>query len=388
MSNDPIKLLRVTTVPSSLRYLLKGQFTYMSSSGFEVEIASSKGEDAIALVKEEPVKFHELPLTRTINPVADLKAIWKAYRLIKKGGYQIVHSHTPKAGLVAMCASWLARIPIRMHTVAGLPLMESQGFKRKLLVFVERLTYRFATNVYPNSKGLKAYIEQNIMANDKKIKIIANGSSNGIDMDFFAPHPELKAQATQIRQDLGIPSDHKVGVFVGRVVADKGINELIRAFEALQEQHQDFHLLLVGPYEQELDPLDAFVLDQINNHPRIYTVGFQTNIRPYFLAGDFLVFPSYREGFPNAVIQAASLGLPVIASDINGCNEIVIDQENGLLVPPKTVAPMIEALSRMITDTDFFGKAQKAARSTIDQRFDQKLVWKALEEEYKKLAHV
>ena len=385
MADEKKRILRITTVPVSLKYLLRGQFAHMSAQGFEVDIASAPGREGIEVAEAEGVDFYEIAMTRTISPWADLRSVWKTYRLIKKRKYHIVHSHTPKAGIVGMTAAWLARTPIRMHTVAGLPLMESQGFKRKLLVAVERMTYGMATRVYPNSKGLKTYIEAHILRQSKKLNIIADGSSNGINLDYFAPHAELVEKAKHIREELDIPQSDRVGVFVGRIVADKGIHELIEAFTHIEQEHPDFHLLLVGPYEQELDPVKPEAFRQINEHPRIHAVGFQTNIRPYFLAGDFLIFPSYREGFPNAVIQAAALGLPVIASDINGCNEIIEHGKNGLLVPPKTTEPVTEALLKILGDKMFFEHTKAAARPTIGEKFDQKVVWKALEAEYRKL---
>ncbi|WP_421976498.1 glycosyltransferase family 4 protein [Roseivirga seohaensis] len=383
MASIEPKILRITTIPASLRYLLKGQFSFFNQRGFDVQIASADGDDGRYVQENENVKFHQIPLTRTITPLQDLHCIILLYRLIKKERYDIVHSHTPKAGLVAMIAAWMAKVPIRLHTVAGLPLMEATGIKKQILVMVERLTYSFATKVYPNSFSMSDYISREFFSNTTKLKVLANGSSNGIDLNYFSRNDSLLSESLALRCELDISSSSKVGVFVGRLVGDKGINELIEATAEIVEIVSDFHLILVGSFENELDPLKAETYERIRKLSNIHVVGFQPDVRPYLLASDFLVFPSYREGFPNVPLQAGAMGLPSIVSNINGCNEIIVHEQNGLIIPSKNKEALKEAMCRMIKDEKLFETLKERSRKSIEDRYDRTLVWEALLSEYR-----
>jgi glycosyltransferase involved in cell wall biosynthesis len=287
-----------------------------------------------------------------------------------------------------MLAANLAGVPHRLHTVAGLPLMESAGVKRKILEVVERITYASANKVYPNSKGLYDYILKHNYTNKYKLKVLGNGSSNGIDTSFFSPDQVSEAQKELLKKELNIKNEDFVFVFVGRLVGDKGINELVKAFSMLNKTknaERQFKLLLVGPLEQELDPLPEDILNEIKNNSDIINAGFQSDVRPYFAISHALAFPSYREGFPNVVMQAGAMGLPSIVSDINGCNEIIIDDENGVIVPVKNVEKLNEAMERMKSDTDYYKRLKMNARPMIESRYEQSEVWNAILSEYKKL---
>ncbi|MGW8121949.1 glycosyltransferase family 4 protein [Roseivirga echinicomitans] len=376
------KILRITTVPVSLKYLLKGQFSFFKEKGFEVHIASSDGVEGFDVQENEQVTFHVIPLTRAITPFRDLYSIFLLFKFLKRENFDIVHSHTPKAGLIAMIAAWLARVPVRLHTVAGLPLMESKGLKKKVLISVERLTYKLATKVYPNSNALGVYINSEIYSNPFKLKVLANGSSNGIDLNHFIETDALKNQSLEIREALNIGSNAKVGIFIGRLVGDKGVNELIQASADVIASGNNFHLILVGSFENELDPLKPETKARINELSRIHVAGFQSDVRPYLLASDFLVFPSYREGFPNVPLQAGAMGLPAIVSDINGCNEIIIDEHNGLIIPPKNAVSLRDAIKRLLNDEALTHSLKRNARKSIEDRFDRTLVWEAILSEY------
>ncbi|TQD33491.1 glycosyltransferase family 4 protein [Haloflavibacter putidus] len=381
------KLIRITTVPLSLQVLLKGQLAFMAEH-FQVLAVSAGPQKALEMISErEGVATHLISMTRAITPIADLKALWELYRLLKKEKPVIVHTHTPKAGIIGMLAAKLAGIPHRLHTVAGLPLMEASGKKRWLLNKVEKLTYSCATKVYPNSKGLYDFILQEKFTTAGKLRIIAQGSSNGINTQHFNPQVYNKTQNLNLRKKLNIQEEDFVFVFVGRLVGDKGINELVDAFKSLYhlERSRETRLLLVGPYETELDPLKKVTLQEINTNPNIISVGYQEDVRPYFAISNALVFPSYREGFPNVVLQAGAMGLPSIVTNINGCNEIVKQDENGLIIPPKNVQALQNAMQKIASDKILYQNLQKNARPLICNRFEQHLVWEALLEEYESL---
>lgn len=383
------KLIRITTVPLSLKVLLKGQLRFMTSNGFDVKGVSSEGEELREVHENEGIAVEAITMSRKITPFQDLKSLWEMWNFLRKEKPQIVHTHTPKAGIIGMLAARLAGVPHRLHTVAGLPLMEATGTKRKILNFVEKLTYSSATRVYPNSKGLYDFILQNNFTQSNKLKIIANGSSNGIDTIFFSPDQVTELERVTLREKLNIQPDDFVFVFVGRIVSDKGINELIKAFSQLQAVENNepagIKLLLVGGLENDLDPLNPETLAEINQNKDIISVGFQQDVRSFFAIADALVFPSYREGFPNVVMQAGAMGLPSIVSDINGCNEIIIEGENGLIIPSKNVEKLKEKMLTLAKDKNLYTKLKGNSRRMIENRYEQSVVWNALLEEYEGL---
>ena len=362
---------------------------FMASNGFDVKGVSSEGEELREVRENEGIVMEAINMSRKITPFQDLKSLWEMWNFLRKEKPQIVHTHTPKAGIIGMLAARLAGVPHRLHTVAGLPLMEATGIKRKILNFVEKLTYSSATRVYPNSKGLYDFILQNNFTQSNKLKIIANGSSNGINTIFFSPAQVSEIEKVALREKLNIQPDDFVFVFVGRIVSDKGINELIKAFSELQAVENNeltgIKLLLVGGLESDLDPLNPETLAEINQNRDIISVGFQQDVRPFFAISDALAFPSYREGFPNVVMQAGAMGLPSIVSDINGCNEIIVEGENGLIIPPKNVEKLKEKMLTLARDKNLYTKLKENSRRMIESRYEQSVVWNALLEEYEGL---
>ena len=376
------KLIRITTIPMSLRFLLKGQMSFMSENGFDVIMISSDGKELKDVIENEKCSHFIIPFTRKITPFKDLMATFSLYRLLVKEKPDIVHTHTPKAGLVGMVASFFARVPVRLHTVAGLPLMEATGLKKVVLNFVEKLTYRCSTKVYPNSYGLKNFILKNRFTTENKLKVIGVGSSNGIDTSYFDSQLFSSKEKNKLKSKLGIERNDFVFIFVGRLVADKGINELVEVFNELCLELKGIKLLLVGPFEDELDPLSEKTKLLISSQDKIILAGYQNDVRPFFAISNSLVFPSYREGFPNVVMQSGSMGLASIVTDINGCNEIIQNNYNGIVVPTKDVQSLKRAMSRLFKDKELYLKCSAKSRSNIVNKYEQKLYWNALLDEY------
>ncbi|GAB3535583.1 glycosyltransferase family 4 protein [Pontibacter brevis] len=375
-------LFRVTTVPISLKNLIVGQLPFMRSHGFEPIMISADGPERDVVIREQQCQHIILDLTRKITPLRDLKALWQFYKLCRKYKPTIVHSHTPKAGIIAMLGAKLAGVPIRLHTVAGLYLIETSGLRRKLLELVEILTYACATEVYPNSKNLRNILLNTLYNSPSKLKVIGNGSSNGIDTRFFSRSSVDEVQLQQLKEQLNIGKDDFVFVFVGRLVKDKGIQELLEVFAKLNKLHPSCKLLLVGPLEQDLDPISDETLKEIESNPAILSVGYQHDVRNYLAISHALAFPSYREGFPNVPMQAACFGLPCIVTDINGCNEIIIDGENGLIIPPKATAELYDAMEKLLTDQTLYAYLSQNARRLIVERYEQTHFWGLLLNEY------
>jgi len=382
------KLIRITTIPISIEKLLENQLFFMKDY-YDVKAISSDKENLERVGKLQEVSVYPVEMTRKITPWQDLKALWKLYRYFRKEQPLIVHTHTPKAGTIGMIASKLAGVPHRLHTVAGLPLLETKGNKRKLLNLIEKTTYACASKIYPNSNGIKNIITQEGFCKSEKIKIIANGSTNGINTQIFNPEMVSNEDQVHLKKTLGIAPTDFVFIYVGRLTGDKGINELLLVFRKIAMEFKNTKLLLVGFFETNLDPLQKDTLSEIKNNAQVIHVPFQNDVRPYYAISDVLVFPSYREGFPNAILEAGAMGLPTIASDINGCNEIIEDQKNGILIPPKDKEALFTAMKKVMLDHSFRSHLKQNTRPMILSRFEQILVWEALLAEYKNLeSHV
>ena len=376
------KLIRITTVPISIEKLLENQPKYFSKF-FDITIVSSDKSELEKLGKKQGVKTFCLPLTRKITPFKDIIAIFKLYFFLKRENPKIVHSHTPKAGFVGMTASFFAGVPIRMHTVAGLPLMERKFIKKKVLIFIEKLTYLFATNVYSNSKKLMEFILSKKFCSKRKIKTLANGSSNGIDIKYFSDNISLISK-NKLLDTLKILKNDFVFCYVGRVVKDKGINELVSAFNELNLKNKNCKLIIVGKIENETNPVSKSTMGIIKKNKNILLTGFKNDVRPYLSIGNCFVLPSYREGFPNVLMQAGAMDLPCIATNINGCNEIIQDNINGFLIPPKNIDALVKAMQK-IMDKKLIIKLSKNSRLMVKEKYDQKYFWKKLLIEYNNL---
>ena len=366
----------------SLNLLLKGQLRYLNQF-YDVTAISGAGKDMDEVQNREQVKTQVIEMAREISPFQDLMALYRLYCYFKKEKPDIIHSITPKAGLLSMLAGKFAGVPIRMHTFTGLIFPSKKGIFKTVLIGMDRLLAGCATHIYPEGEGVKEDLIK-YRITQKPLKMIANGNVNGIDTAYFNRNEISTGILENLKADLGIEENDFVFIFVGRLVRDKGINELIAAFSNLNlnlNLNFNLKLLLVGPLEAELDPLLPQTLQEIATNPNIISVGFQKDVRPYFLLSDALVFPSYREGFPNVVLQSLALQVPAIVTDINGSNEIITHGKNGLIVPPKNASELQKAMERLLTDRALRESLRAYSQQSI-LRFEQKLVWEALLAEY------
>lgn len=377
-----INVFRIVTAPISFEKLLAGQMAYMQENGCKVTMISSGLAKLQKLSAAEGCDYFAVSMTRQITPLKDLKALYQLYRIMKTYKPDIVHTHTPKAGTLGMIAGMLAGIKVRMHTVAGMPLTEAKGIKKALLKRVEKITYSCATHIYPNSFKLANYIVTNRYCPAGKVKVLGKGSSNGIDVGYFKPANDFICEEFIQKEQLNISPGNFVYLFIGRIVTDKGINELVQAFEKLCLTNKDIRLLLVGPFENELDPVLPATKQAIKNNKAIISVGYKSDVRPYLAISHVLVFPSYREGFPNVPMQAGCFNLPAIVTDINGCNEIITEGVNGIIIPPKNMLALKNAMERMLYDDELRLSCGNKAREVIAESYSNKLIWSVILEEY------
>ena len=377
---DKPKLFRIATVPMSLNLLLKGQLEFLNKH-FQVTAISGEGEDLQTVAKREGVNIHEIEMHRPISLKQDLKSLWNLYWYFKKEKPAIIHSITPKAGLLSMMAGKLAGVPVRMHTFTGLIFPHKYGYMKRTLIIMDKILCRCATHVYPEGRGVKEDLQKHNITN-KPLKIIANGNVNGVDVDYYHPEAISEESKNQLRASLQIKEDDFVFVFVGRLVIDKGLRELVKAFDAISKNHKKVKLILVGPKENAHNPKKRRMFHTIQQNENIITVGFQEEVRPYYAISNVLILPSYREGFPNAVLQAGAMGLPSIVSDISGCNEIIEHEVNGLLVPKKNHIELQKAMEKMLCNPSLLKEFHQNARNKVVKSFDKNFVWQELKKEY------
>ncbi|MBQ5979816.1 MAG: glycosyltransferase family 4 protein [Bacteroidales bacterium] len=387
-----LKLIRVTTADISLDGLLQGQLRFLNK---EYEVVGLSADTGVLkdVGKREGIRVINVPMHREISLLSDFKCLLKLIRVFNQEQPSIVHSNTPKGSLLSMVAAKISGVPNRLYTVTGLRFQGETGAKRWLLKTMERVACCFATKVIPEGQGVKnTLIAENIT--HKPLKIIHNGNISGIDTSFFSPDACGKTRE-EMRDELGLKDGDFAFIYVGRIVKDKGMNELAEVMNRmvchanLQKPNAPKtltpKLVLVGPFESELDPLLPNNEVFLRTSDSVRYVGYQSDVRPFFLASDALVFPSYREGFPNVVMQAGSMGLPSIVTDINGCNEIIIEGKNGRIIPPKDSNTLEMMMSWFIDHPQEVAQMASKSREMIRTRYERMEVWNALLEMYKSL---
>ena len=374
------KLIRLTTADISLNTLLKGQLRYLSQYFEVVGVASDTG--VLEQVGErEGIRTINVPMHREISLFADVRSLFALIKLFRRESPDIVHANTPKASLLGMLAAWLCRVPNRIYTVTGLRFETTSGFMRFVLKTMERITCFCATKVIPEGNGVKATLLKERITR-KPMQKIHNGNINGIDLDWYNQSVEVMQCAEQIKGD----SNDFTFVFVGRIVRDKGICELVEAFTRLSAEYAAVQLMIVGNFEDKLDPLPIHTREILDSCSNIILVGYQNDVRPYLAASDVLVLPSYREGFPNVILQAGAMGLPVIVSDVNGSDEVIDQGVNGIIVPKYDIESLYYAMASLVNDYERTKQMSEVARKMIADRFDQRDVWAATVEMYNSLS--
>lgn len=381
MKNSQIKLFRTATVPVSLDILLRGQLKFLNQF-YEVTAVSGKGKNLEAVHQREGVKTMQVEMQRQISPFKDLVSLIKMYRLLKKEKPTIIHSITPKAGLLSMVAGKLAGVPIRIHTFTGLIFPYRTVFLQKILILMDKVLCACATHIFPEGEGVKHDLQRYGITH-KPLEIIANGNVNGIDTDYFSKEQISEDTLNTLRKQYNISQDDFVFCFVGRLVKDKGIIELIDAFTELNNPKTK--LILVGKEEPKLDPLPAETIQKMNENPNIIRVGFQADIRPFLALSHSFVFPSYREGFPNVVLQAQAMELPCIVTDISGSNEIIKDNVNGSIIPKQDTAALAKTMRDYQNNRAALSILQANTRKNIIAKYTQQYVWDCIHEKYQEI---
>ena len=384
MKTKPITLVHITTVPQSLEFIT-GQVGYMKSRGFEIVGLSSPGALLARFAEREGVPVHGVEMPRRITPWRDILATIKLVLVVRRIRPQIVHAHTPKGGVLGMLSAWIVRTPVRIYHMRGLPFTTATGWRRKLLMWSERISCGLADQVLCVSSSARQLAVDSRLCRPEKIAVLAGGSGNGVDAakKFNASNisPSLREET---RRRCNIPPDALVLGFIGRIVRDKGIIELAGAWKELRKEFQDLHLLLAGPHEVQ-DPIPAEIDRMLRSDPRVHLLGEVSNTPPLYAVMDVLALPTYREGFPNVLLEAAGMKVPVVATRVTGCTDAVQDGVTGMLVPPWDAVRLAGALRTYLQDGELRHRHGAAARDRVLREFRPEGIWQALYEEYLEL---
>lgn len=366
----------------ALRYLLPGQLKFMSQNGFEVLMISADGKELQDVIENEACRHIIVPMTRKITPFKDLKCLIDLIKIFRREKPDIVHTHTPKAGLLGMLAAKLCVVKIRIHTVAGLPLMVEKGFKYQLLMVMEKLTYASSSDVWPNSNSLLQFIRKHKMCDEKKLRVISKGSSNGINLDRFNLAVLDQEILSEIKQSINYDISNTHLLFVGRLVADKGIVELINVFLKLNKLFPNTRLILAGDFEENLDPLPTHILQEIGHNSSIIHIKWTAKPEYFMALSQCFVFPSHREGLPNVLLQAGAMQLPIICSRIPGNVDIVQDCDTGLIFEKQSETGLYEKLIYALENREYMNDMSKKLYLNVHSFYKRENVWGSILAKY------
>lgn len=377
------RIVHAVTSPLTV-ILMRGQLAHLRRAGFEVAVLSAPGEQLEAVRSGEGVLPVPVPMEREIAPLADLAALWRAYRVLLHLRPELVNHGTPKAGLLVGLAAWLAGVPCRVHTLRGLRSDTAAGFKRRLLLLAERIACRTAHRVVCNSESLRRRAIALRLTDSQHSLVLGHGSSNGVDAARFASSPGLLARAADLRKSLEVPGDSPVIGFVGRLTRDKGIPELVEAFDQLRLRWPQLRLLLLGDREPG-DPLPSQVNQRLDHDPQIICTGAVADAAPYYHLMTLYCLPTHREGFPNSVLEAHASGLAVVTTTATGAVDSVEDGVTGLLVPAGDAGALAQAIERLLRDRVLATRMGVAGRERVARDFRPQLIWDALVNLYRRL---
>lgn len=375
-----MRICRVVTIPFFVSHHLRTQLEATIAAGHDVHVVCSDGPELAAVQQIKGLKVHTIEIRRRVAPIHDLGALVKLYLHFRQVRYDIVHSVTPKAGLLAMLAAAIARIRVRLHNFSGQAWLSQEGWLRTVARLSDRLVVTLATQCYSDSESQRAFLEAEGLAPRGAIRVLGAGSIAGVDLRRFDAR-RFASSRLALRRRLRIPDGAKVITFVGRVTRDKGIEELVAAF-ALVRDRIDAYLVVVGPEETHIEPLRHELRETLRSHPAIRWLGYFPEPEQYVAIADVFCLPSYRESFGIVLLEAAALGVPVVATRIVGVVDAVLDGETGLLVPARDADMLGSALLEVLTNDSLREKLGAQAQQRAVANFSSEVINQLVLNEY------
>lgn len=384
MENKPKKMIFVATVPSALNFF-RGQLRFLGDR-FEVKAVSSGGPMLREVGEREGIEVIETAMEREISLGRDIRSLYALTKVFRRERPGIIHGNTPKGALLSMTAARLCHVPCRIYMCHGLRYQSEKGALRRLLMAMEKIACACSTEVIAVSEGVRSALESDGICRRGKAKVILNGSPNGIDGEYFRRENFSEESLAGLRAEYGIGEKDFVYCFTGRITRDKGISELLEAFDMLCAKYNDVKLLLIGNWEQEASAMTPAACRTVAENVNIIQPGFQTDVRPFMAASDVVVLPSYREGLPTVVLEAGAIGVPVIVSDTTGCRDAVEEGVSGIFTEPKNKDALAGAMESIYCDGGLRESLARKARGSVLHRFGQEELWNAYLTEYESLS--
>ncbi len=384
MNFKNLKIAYAVTVPITARTALLGQLSYMQLKGHSISLASSPGNDLEMMALNEGIPVQAIPTEREMSPIKDLVSFWQYWIYWRKLRPDITNVATPKAGLLAGLAAWLARVPIRIYTLYGLRLETTTGLKRMILLMVEKLSCASAHRVICVSPSLRDEAIRLKLCAEQKLVVLGSGSANGVDSKIYAncpPNTEIEC----LRTELNLPTDVPVIGFVGRFTKDKGIAELVAAFKVLRLEFTGLRLLMVGEFEDG-DPVQEEIRILIQQDSDIILTGFVPDVAPYYHLMTVFALPTYREGFPGVLLEAAASGLPIVSTNATGARDAVLHKKTGFIVNLADVVSLVDGLRYILSDLELAKKYGVEGQKWVKNVFNPIQVWENIEQCYVELA--
>lgn len=379
--DSQLKIARVVTVPFFLDNQLREQIKYLVDSGADVTAVASEQGDWSRMKAIDGLTCTPINIARQPSPINDLISLVKLYRLFKAGSFDIVHSATPKAGLLCAIAAKLANVPVRLHTFTGQVWVEKRGVTRKLFRFIDKVILKLNSQCYADSRGQQQFLISQGIGCNNSIKVIGSGSLSGVDLERFNIIPWQEQQAS-IQSELGIKEGDFVVTFIGRISREKGVVELVSAFKCLQKKYERLHLILIGPCEEK--SVEAELIYWADIH-RLHYIGSTKKPEKYLAVSNLLCLPSYREGFGTVVIEAAAMKVPTLGTKIYGLIDAIQDEVTGILIEPRNIKQLKIAIEKLIHNRDYCKQLGEQAFIRCQTEFDCKKVSQWVNDEYKTL---
>lgn len=380
------RLMVMTTIPETLAAFMVTQLKALAGNGYEVHVVSSPGPVLDSLDVGPDIQKHSISIQRRPHPVRDGVSLWSMLRLIRKVRPQIVHAHTPKAGLIGMAAAKMAGVPIRLYTVHGLPLLTRDGIWRTVLETAEKTSIRLATQTYAVSQSVRELLVELNLCPAASVSVLGNGSCAGVDVRRFCPRSETPGRGLWVRKRYGIPAGALVATFVGRLARDKGIAVLAEAWPIIAQDLPSLHLLVAGERDTS-DPVPEPILSGLLQGPRVHYTGTvqKEDVPGIFAATDIGLLPTYREGLPQTALEAGAAGVPMVASRVSGVVSAIEDGVTGILVPAGAAGALANAIRELATDSPLRRRLGDAARVHVTAKFSEELVNRLWTSEYLRL---